>query len=201
MSFNLRAKRKKSPMSELRSLDDDCANIRPSDLDGMSDDEMRRLVNLVPKTAMIRTAYHGDAGTFFPVSPDFNPYRTSPLVNNPGPQFGGRWRQDFPGSGDQHINDDSDKSKSLQGEAANDDFNPEIQKVRINDLMEKIKGPKYVVRMRLPEDQEPNTEKAKRMFGEDGMVDRKSIYVIVNGYEEAIRLQQKFPGCSVEPKK
>ena len=202
MSFNLkRAKRSQRPLERLRSLTDDCADLRPSDLDGMTEKDMHHFYYSLrskqhPKQQ--RVATHGDAGTFFPVGNDYNPYRTSPLVNNPGPEFGGRWRRDFPGSGDQHINDDSDKQKSGKGNG--DDNDPGMQKERINDLMSKIKGPDYIVRLRLSEEDEPSEGKAKGVFGDEGQTDGKSVFVVVKGYEEALRLQKKVPGAVIEPK-
>lgn len=202
MSFNLkRAKKSKRPLQRLRSLSDDCAGLRPSDLDGMSEKEMHNFfysVKSAQSQGETKVAIHGNGDTFFPVGNDYNPYKTSPLVNNPGPEFGGRWRRDFPGSGDQHINDDADKKKDGKGNG--DDNDPHAQKERVNDLLSKIKGPKYVVRMRLAEEDEPSEEKARSIFGEGGQTDGKSVYVIIDGYEAALKLQRKVPGAVIEPK-
>lgn len=199
MSFNLRAKRKR-PLERLRSLSEDCAELRPSDLDGMSEKDMHHFFYTVRKASLDKEALHGRGETWSPVGSDFSPYRTSPLVNYQGPEFGGRWRKEMPGSGDQHINDDSDKSKSGKGDASNDDFNPQMQKERINDLLNQIKGPAYVVRMTLMEEDEPSEGRAKEMFGVDGQTDGKSVYVIVNGFEEAQKVQRRMPGSIIEPK-
>jgi hypothetical protein len=134
---------------------------------------------------------------FFPVLDD--PTVTSPLVRAV-PEFGGRWNHDFPGSGDQHINDDSDKQKSTKGEAADDDFNEDLRKVRIQNMLESVRGPEFVVRKRLTEGEPPDKETAEKLFGNDGKTDGKSVYVVVRGWENALRWQQKTPGSTVEPK-
>lgn len=200
MSFNLRAKRSKRSIERLRSLSNDCTGLRPSDLDGMDENEINQFFHKVREARTNKTAVHGAGETWTPVGNDFNPYSTSPLVNNPGPEFGGRWRRDFPGGGDQHINDDSDKSKNTRGNAADWDFDPQMRKQRINDLLDDIKGVKYVVRLNLVESDEPTAEKAKSVFGPKGQADGKSIFVEVNGFDEAVRTQNNTPGSRIEPK-
>ena len=189
----------------MRSLADDCSGLRPSDLDGMSEQEMDDLCYHVRKNAVshgieTKTAIHGAGETWNPVAPDYNPYKTSPFVNYQGPEFGGRWRRDMPGEGDQHINDDSDKNKSTRGDSSRDDFDPNLQEHRLQDLTDQIKGPTFVVRLRLSEEDEPSEAKAKEIFGDDGRTDGKSIYVLVPGFEAATQLQRRIPGSQVEPK-
>jgi len=203
MSFNLHAKRQKRLINKLRSLSDDCADLRPSDLDGMSEKEMHHVYHGLKgktKTANVKTAVHGFGETWTPVPNDYSPYRTSPLVNYEGPEFGGRWRRDFPGAGDMHINDDSDKEKSLKGNAVDEDFDPQLQKTRINEMTEGIRGSSYVVRLRLTEEEEPSREKARNIFGEEGQTDGKSVFIIVNGFENALEWQRKLPQVTIEPK-
>jgi hypothetical protein len=203
MSFNLKASKNRRLLDKLRSLHEDCSGLRPSDLDGMSDKEMYHLYyklngKKADNNSPIKTALHGHGETWTPVGPGYDPYRTSPLVNYQGPEFGGRWRRDFPGSGDQHINDDSDKEKNGKGQG--DDFDPQLQRERINELTDKIKGPKYVIRLRLSEEDEPSQDKAKEIFGDEGQSDGRSIYVVVDGFARAIQLRQKIPGSVIEPK-
>ena len=198
--FNLRAKRRKHPLGKLRALSDDCLDLRPSDIAGLSDEEAKYLADRFRKEASVRTAYHGDAGTFFPVDPNSNPYKSSPLVNA-NPPFGGRWRGDFPGSGDQHINDDSDKQKSTRGDSANDDFDPAMKKVRMNDLMDGILGPKYVVRLILGDHEDATDGRAQELLGSGAKAKGRSMYVELPNYERALRLQRAVPGSVVEPLK
>lgn len=202
MGFNLkRAKLSRKPLARLRSFKG-CEGLRPSDLDGMEEKEMHNFFHSLREAGSakdVKTAYHGQGDTFFPVGPDYNPYKTSPLVNNPGPEFGGRWRRDFPGSGDQHINDDSDKPKSESGHG--DDSDPSGQKRRINELLTKIKGPAFMVKVDLSEEEEPTEERAKGIFGEKGQTDGKSVFIIVDGYEEALRFQHNHPKAVIERKK
>jgi hypothetical protein len=205
MSFNLKANKNRRFLDKLRSLHEDCNGLRPSDLDGMSEKEMYHLYHKLNgkkagDVAPIKTALHGRGETWTPVGPGFDPYKTSPLVNFQGPEFGGRWRRDFPGGGDNHINDDSDKEKNTKGQAAEGDFDPQLQQTRINELTDKIKGPKYTVRLRLSEEDEPSKSKAKEIFGDEGQTDGRSIYVVVDGFERAMRLMQKNPGSVIEPK-
>ncbi len=198
MGFNLRAKRTRRLIDKLRSLSDDCSGLRPSDLDGMSEKDMYHTYHDLKRTASIKTATHGHGETWTPVGNDYNPYKTSPLVNNQGPEFGGRWRNDLPGGGDQHIDDDSDKNKS--GKGGPDDADPNQKNNRINYLVENIRGPKYVVRLRLTEEAEPTEDKAIEVFGDEGKSDGKSVYVVCDGYDQAIKRQQSVPGSIVEPK-
>ena len=152
MSFNLRNKKSKRPIDRLRSLSEDCSNLKPSDLDGISEQELHHFLYDIKKTAgIIKEAYHGEGSTFLPTGPDFNPYKTSPLVNNQGPEFGGRWRKDMPGAGGAHINDDSDTPKSGAGEG--DDFDEGLHKQRINNLLDGIKGGNYIIKKRLTENE------------------------------------------------
>ena len=184
---------------KLRSLSDDCQHLRPSDLDGLPEDELHSFLSTLKdkKTASIKVAVHGtDHGGWTPVDPNA---RTSPLVNYQGPNFGGRWRDDFPGAGDMHINDDSDKEKNTKGEAKDDDFSPSMRRTRINDAIDSVKGPKYVVRK--PHSSVDGEDAAKKVFGPEGKDDGTAMYVVVNSYEKAIELSKRIPGCTVERKK
>ena len=118
---------------------------------------------------------------------------------NSQPNFGGRWRDDFPGAGGQHINDDSDTDKNTKGEANDDDFSPSMRRNRINDAIDSVKGPKYVVRR--PLSTADGDEAATKVFGPEGKSDGTAMYVVVNSYEKAIELSKKIPGCTVERKK
>jgi hypothetical protein len=187
---------------KLRSLSDDCQHLRPSDLDGLPEDELHSFLSSLKdksKTASIKVAVHGtDHGGWTPVDPNHSPYSTSPLVNSQ-PNFGGRWRDDFPGAGGQHINDDSDTDKNTKGEANDDDFSPSMRRNRINDAIDSVKGPKYVVRR--PLSTADGDEAATKVFGPEGKSDGTAMYVVVNSYEKAIELSKKIPGCTVERKK
>ena len=98
-----------------------------------------------------------------------------------------------------HINDDSDKQKNTKGEAKDDDFSPSMRRTRINDAIDSVKGPKYVVRRSLSTADGEGA--ATKVFGPDGKDDGKDMYVVVNSYEKAIELSKKIPGCTVERKK
>lgn len=188
-----------STLERLRGLSDDCRYIKLSDLDGLSEDDLDEFVKRYERTASTKVALHGVGETWTAVPADYSPYHTSPAVNS-NPEFGGRWRKNFPGEGSQHINDDSDKKKSGQGEAANNDFNKKMKDDMINDVTESIRGPRFVVRKRLTEEEKPTEELAKKMFGPDGQYDGESVFVIMNGFERAIRTRLKVPGATIETK-
>jgi len=190
-------------MGKIRSLPG-CDRVRPSDLDGLDEKEMREIFHLFkddPKR--LRTALHGMGETFVPQDYGSSPYKTSPLVNSPGPEFGGRWRHHnapFPGAGDQHINDDNDKEKHTKGEAVFDDFNPDMKREKINDAIDALTDKKrYIIRLRFPENQQPTRQKAVEMFGPDAQTDGTSVYVVIKGYRKALDIMNGTPGCVLEP--
>ena len=156
----------------------------------MPDNEINKLVDSIPTK---KIALHGKGETWSPVAPDYDPYKTSPLVNNQGPQFGGEYRRNLPGSGGEDTMDrglgDSNEKKD-----------PTLQKNRISDVIDEIKGPTYVVRLRLSEEEEPSEEKAREIFGPEGLSDGKSIYVEVHGFENAVKMRDKFRDAIIEPK-
>lgn len=101
----------------------------------------------------------------------------------------------MPGGGDSHISDDGDKTKDTT--TKND---PSTKKHRINILVDSIRGPKFLVRLVLKEDEEPSEDRAREMFGDEGLTDGRSVYVECEGFEQAIRLQKKFPNAIIESK-
>jgi hypothetical protein len=186
MPFNLKAKRSSRPIDNLRLLGDEFSHIRRSDLDGMSDEEINAILRSVAEAGAskeTKTALHGTGDTWSPVGPDYNPYTPSPLSTG-APEFGGRWRDDI-GSGSHLI----DETSGTGGNPA------------VPAALEKTLAPirkEYVVRLRLPEDQRPSEEKAKETFGEKGRTDGRSIYVIVEDFENAMKIQRAIPQSVVE---
>jgi hypothetical protein len=183
MPFNLKKeKQKRRPIDVLREK---CPDLRHSDLD-LKDEEVEYLASVMGGE-VTKVAVHGRGDNWTEVGPEYNPYRTSPLVNAV-PEFGGRWRRNFPGSGDQHINDDSDKQKNLKGTATDEDFDPVLKSKKINDRLEG-KGA-CLVRMELSPDQDATEELAKRLLGDEGRCDGRSIYVMVDNFEDALQVQR-----------
>jgi len=201
MAFNLQAKRRNDFLKKLRSLPG-CEQVRPSDLEGLDETDMQDIF-YKNKSKDTKIALHGNGETFVRNDADYSPYKTSPLVNWQGPEFGGNQRRhnyDFPGAGDMHINDDNDKQKNLRGNAVNEDFDPDLKTVKINDALDSLDDKKrYIIRVRLPENQQPTKEKAKEFFGDNAQTDGTSVYVVIKGYRKALDLMNKVPGCCLEP--
>lgn len=162
-----------------------CPDLRPGDVELPLEDVTRLADVLVPPST--RLAVHGRGDNWTEVGPGYNPYQTSPLVNS-APQFGGRWRNDFPGSGDQHVNDDSDKQKDTKGHG--NDFDPVTRHNLINDKMGPS-GRSFVVRITLPPDQVATDDVATDILGQDGRHDGESVYVVVDDFMEALRIERK----------
>jgi hypothetical protein len=158
--------------------------MRDSDFDGLEQDELLAIMESVVKVAV-----HG-TGSNWVRDDNPDPYKTSPLVNYQGPEFGGRWRDpDFAGGEDQQINEKKSDPKAVS--------------VSSDDRLEKelsIDEPAYVVRFMFNDGERPTKELAETVFGEDGRADNKSIYVTVNGYEKALAIQGDVPGSIVEKK-
>jgi len=197
MPFNLKKDRqKRRPIDILR---DKCPDLRHSDLD-LNDEEVEYLASVM--NPEVKVAVHGRGDNWTEVGPEYNPYKTSPLVNF-SPEFGGRWRRNFPGSGDHHINDDSDKQKNLKGKATDDDFDPVMKSKKINDKLDeqrsKNNGAACFVRVELSPDQQPTEDLAKKLLGDEGQCDGKSIYVRVDDFESALQVQrdQRAKGLKV----
>jgi hypothetical protein len=198
----LAAKKMKRPINKIRTLPG-CEDVRNGDLEGIDEKDLNELYHKTSKLSQSKKTTktadpHGFGNTWTPVDVSYNPYKTSPLVNA-APQFGGRWNKDFPSGGDMHINDDSDKEKNTRGNAMDDDFDPKMRKNRVDDLTRKLKDGQYVVRLQLNEGEEPTGDRAQQVFGPDGKADGRSIYIIVDGFDNAIKKQRDVPHAKVEP--
>jgi hypothetical protein len=190
MPFNWAKKKARHPISKLRSIEG-LEGLRPSDIETNDVSDIQHILDRFGKTVV---AVHGRGDNWVEVDRNYSPYKSSPLVT-PAPNFGGNHRQNMPGAGDMHINDDSDKEKSTKGQATNDDFDPSAKRQRINDALE-FTDQDYIVRLFRGKD--TSQEMAKKLFGEEGKADGTSVYIIVNDYEQARRLQMKVPGAVIE---
>lgn len=187
MSFNAHQAAKQKAIKHLRKMVGD--DLRVSDLDGMDAEKVVGLFGGIKAYAV-----HGDATNWFETS---DPYKTSPLVN-PYWELGGNRRDshgNFPGSGDQRINDDNDKNTS--GDSISD-LDPEAKNNLINEMLGDITkdGKQYMVRVRIQEGQDP--EKIKSELGNSAKYDGKSVCVIVDAFSEATGIQSKWPGAIIE---
>lgn len=196
--FNLRrAKNKRRAIDHLRSLSEDCAGLRPSDIDGMGEDEIHGFLSNFKQASAKgwhKVAVHGHGDTWTQVGLDYSPYSTSPLVNTPPPDDRNRR---LPGGGANNTNSDSDTDKNTMNDG--DGSTPHLQRLRIDQMLEETQGPEYIVRKRLLEHEEPSEEAAKKMFGGDGQTDGKSVFVVIRGFDSAMEIQRKIPGATIEP--
>lgn len=190
-NFNLsRARRPERPIDTIRKV---CPDIRLSDL-GLTSEELGLLANSLKSKPEVKEAVHGRGDNWTEVGPSFNPYQTSPLVN-PAPEFGGRWRNNFPGGGDHHINDDKDKQKHLKGNAVNEDFDPVLKRQKINDMLREKgldnKCDIYLVFLELFDDECPCKELAKTVFGDDGDSDGSDVFMVAKDFDFALRIERE----------
>jgi hypothetical protein len=188
MAFNLAKER----LNRLREV---CGELRLEDLDGLSEEKLSSLYKRI--TAMKKTAAHGMGDSWTEVEPGRSPYNTSPLVNST-PEFGGRWRDNFPGGGDNHINDDSNKQKSTWGN--NEDFDPTLKKIKLNEKLRKALQPieqnSYILRVHIIDKQDP--KKLLNVLGEGSKYDGRSVIQHFLTFEEALHWQKMFRGSIVE---
>ena len=188
---------KKRPLNLLNRHVREEERVRPSDVSDLSDEEIEGLAGRLGKQAIRREARHGTADGWFPQDSGYSPYKTSPLVNA-NPEFGHRWRENMPGGGDRHINDDSDKPKDWKGkqDGIGEDGGPGT------GLPTSITGPHYVVRIRINHGDNPDTLKKQmeQSCKSKCEQDSGSVFVEVETYEEAVGLQRRVPKSVVEPK-
>ena len=194
--FNLKKSKKRRAIDRLREIDPD---IRYSDLE-LDEKDVEYLAGIISPEKETKIAVHGRGDNWTEVGPGYSPYNTSPLVNST-PEFGGRWKKNFPGSGDQHINDDGDKSKSTRGTGTNDDFNPVLKRDKIN---REIGRSPYKIMISLTDDQSPSEQLAKELLGDDGKHDNTSIFVEVDDFQHALEIERDFKSkglsVTIEPR-
>lgn len=183
MSFNLRQE-KFDPITILRNASPMLSDLLDSDLDSLSNEEIIKLAHT------IKMAVHGTGSNWVRDEPNSSPYKTSPLVNYQGPQFGGEFRNDFLGANDPEIKEIKDVDDVYDGKETSP---------RLDKLLKDTKRP-HVVRFNLGDGERGTEEIAKELFGEEAKTDGRSIYVLVNGYEEALKIQGTVPGSIIETK-
>jgi len=149
-----------------------------------------------------RQAVHGRGDGWVEVSPGEQANWTGPTMDW-APQFGGRWRNNLPGSGDQHINDDSDKEKSTRGTATDGDFDPKAKSQMINDKLDKGPVPNefYLVTYRCREGENPG-DKAEDLQGQgiQVQVNGTLLTIMATDFDQAMRAQRLIPGAAIERK-
>jgi hypothetical protein len=123
---------------------------------------------------------------------------------NWAPEFGGRWRENFPGGGSQHINDDADKQKNTRG--GHDDTDPAGKRDKINDKLHlrpvnDDTGGAFVITYACNGEENPR-DLAERWSKEHGVEAHPSgstvTIMVMGGFDEAARLQRKIPGSVLE---
>jgi len=143
MSFNL--SKAKKPIHQLRSLRDDFSSLRPSDLDGLPDDEVAKLVGHFKRKA---TASIGGQPTTFkgreadPVETRLN---VDPRIKGLLYWMGGGHRYDWPGTSDNTTKWEN-PDEQLKGDPyGRDDYNPTIERAKLEEVVPERKprpGPK-----------------------------------------------------------
>lgn len=196
--FNLKKAKKHRPIDSLREIDPD---LRYGDLD-MEEEEVEFLASALMDDGDIKKeAFHGQGDGWTAVGPgERGSYYSKPTMDW-APQFGGRWRNQggrpFPGSGDRHIDDDSDKNKSLKRDHKGNDFDPTLRNKMINDHLGRTP---YRVKIHVDA---PSEDKAKEMLGDGAQYDDHSVFLEVEDYQDAIKLEKQFLGSglriTVEP--
>jgi len=186
MAFNLLRER-------LENIRKSCQErIRLEDLDGLPTEKLGALYQKLK-----RQAAHGMADSWSEVSQGQSPYNTSPFVNY-APEYGGRWRENFPDGGDHHINDDRNKEKSTWGR--NEDFDPKIKKIKLNDklkmALEPVSTDTYRLRVQIVDKQDP--QKLMLALGEGANYDGRYVSQRYMTFEEALKWQRMFRGSIVE---
>lgn len=144
----------------------------------------------------IRQAVHGRGDNWVEVGPSTAPSSfSSPTPMTWAPNFGGRWRTNMPGSGDQHINDDSDKSKNTRGKP--EDFDPENKNILINDKLDSG-AEMCVVTYVAPEGSDPRRNMSRlEKGGFKPRIEGNKLIVEVEGLPSATRVQALLPGAVI----
>ena len=186
MKFNLLKER-------LDNIKKSCRErIRLEDLDGLPSGRLSALCQKIKKQAA-----HGMGDSWSEMSQGQSPYNTSPSVNAT-PEYGGRWRENFPDGGDHHINDDRNKEKSTSGRT--EDFDPKIKKLKLNEklklALEPISSDTFILRVQIIDKQDP--EKLIMALGEGAKYDGRYVSQRYMTFEEALKWQRIFRGSIVE---
>lgn len=198
MSFNLKRTR-----SSLR-IRDMFPDIKNSDLDVVNEEEA---INLFKKIGIFKIAHgHGSLGTWTEVSPNVDPYNTSYYVKG-APWFGGGTsdteRKQFPDGTDNNTNKEKNSDEMTRGQG--DDFFPSWRKNKINEsIMQDSPVDEYEYLVSFTTRYWDDTDKIRNnmsQFGKEVKSDPKSIYVVTNGYEQAIGIQRAMPGTIITRRK
>lgn len=172
--------------------------VRYEDLDCGSEQELEK--SLDRALAMKKVAVHGRGDSWTEVGPGYNPYQASDLTTY-APEFGGRWRDNFPGSGDEEINDDNDKQKSTRNDG-NEDFDSVAKKIKINEYMKLVMKPivneTYILKVPVREGVDP--QDVKKTLGDDAKFDGRFVRKTFTSFEEAIDFQKRVKDSIVEKK-
>lgn len=118
--------------------------------------------------------------------------------HDPKSPVGGQVEEGHARVRDQHINDDSDKSKSTHGDASKGDFDPDGKNKSINDKLDSGQDKcivTYVVR-----DGENPMDKAKEL-GRGGKIQPRiegnKLVIEVDGLTSAAEVQAHLPGALI----
>ena len=135
MSFNL-SKKRQHPIHRLRSLGEELSSLRPSDLDGLPDEDVKKIVEHFKKR---KTASIGGQPTTFK-GRDVDPVETrmeniDKRIKGLKYWMGGGHRYDWPGTQDNTTEWDIPE-KNLKGDPyERDDYNPVIERAKLEEVV------------------------------------------------------------------
>lgn len=192
MPYNLRRARR--PINRIRQI---CPEVRPSDLDGASDEELEEILSVL-KPVKKAIGPGGSLGPSWVEVDNYNPYSPDPMVTPKGWYGGGPFdkprRDNFPG-GQDPLSSGPDEAKNYPVRSNFPDaaFKGKGDKTRPKD--------EFQWKISLPLRQWDDPEKiVKRMseVGDHVESDDRNVFLVVDDYEDAVIVQRMFPGTIVE---
>jgi hypothetical protein len=172
--FNL-AKRRKRAIDALNSTLAPHERLRPSDVDGASDEDLAGL----SERKSVRTAVVGRAETFTEKERGWNPYEPG-VHTTPAPQYGNRWETPMQ-TGSNNTNRDSDSEKTP--------IFTEPDPAKLEEAKYLAGEKKYLVVVKTKDGQKPS---AKGLPDGEWQSNESEMYVVVNSYEDAIEMQGRL---------
>jgi len=157
MSFNL--SKTKQPIHRLRALGDEFSSLRPSDLDGLPDEDIRKLVEHFTRK---KTASIGGQPTTFK-GYDSDPTETRLDVDEriKGLKYwmGGPARDHWQGTSDNTTKGEN-PDEILKGDPYDgDDYNPVIERAKLEEVV-----PEHSPRPKMKGPKSPKTKKRRKQW-------------------------------------
>jgi hypothetical protein len=201
MPFNLRKAR--SPLNRLRSI---CPDIRPSDLEGASDEELETLIAcLQGKAVKVAIGPGGSLGpSWYEAGPGYDPYSNSSTYSpyssdtffNWAPHAGGGTRskernEQFPHG----ENPKSQRSTKNRDYPQSGNYPEDLERKRVKMPMDEFQ---WEIHYELDHWEDP--DKIKNQVSKlKGSVEfsERHVSLVVDSYEEATSIQREWPAATV----